>query len=205
MTSHDQRHVASHFDSIDLGNVIVPLMMLLEWCDAGDSTNIINWPKSHVTPHFSCLDLRNAVVPLTIPLASYSTKASSNYGTWLKKSCCTSFSLFWAKECNGTIHDAISIMWCLHWYKWHPVMPTQRADAAKSPVAPQFGHFDLSNEWYHWQCWWHHVMTRKHGVALHFDHLHLKNVMLPLMMPSASMMPMSMLMASYDKKVVYYI
>ena len=36
-----------------------------------------------------------------------------------KKSYCTSFQLSWPGKCNGSINDAINIMWCWHWYQGH--------------------------------------------------------------------------------------
>ena len=64
---------------------MLPLMMLLELCDIGDSDNDIKGPKSNVAPYFACLDVRNAVVPLTTLLASQYSFAGGSGVTRPKK------------------------------------------------------------------------------------------------------------------------
>ena len=108
MASHEQKsHVTPHFSFLDLRTAMVPLWKCQ--CDM----------KRHVAPHFYCLDLSNAMLPLTIPSVSHDADTSANYITCWKESCCTSFHLFWPKECNGAIYDAISIVWCWCWCQWH--------------------------------------------------------------------------------------
>ena len=86
-------------------------------------------------------------MPLTVALVS--CDADANVITWTKKSC-TSFLSSWPKECNGTINDAIGIMWYT---------------SARGITSP------------------------KMHVAHHFNCLDIRNVMVPLTIPSASCDP----------------
>ena len=77
----------------------------------------MQWAKRHVAPQFDCVVLRSEWCNWQWHLASGDTGV--NGIAWLKKSCCTSFWLSLPWKCIGSIHDAISIMWCWHWHQWH--------------------------------------------------------------------------------------
>ena len=72
---------------------------------------------SHVAFHFDSSDLGNEWYHWQWHLAS--DAAVANGITWFKKSYCTSLQLSWHGKCNGSINDAISIMWCWHWQQLH--------------------------------------------------------------------------------------
>ena len=128
-----------------------------------------------------------------------------------KKSFCTSFWLSGHTECNGSIDNAVSVMWCQCWCQW--------CHMTQSHVAIHFDHLDLRNAWVplashdaygsangmtspkkscspHFNCpdlrityvHWHHMMPnsmiKKSHVAPHFNCLYLRNGMVPLMMLS---------------------
>ena len=64
--SHDEKcHLASHFDHLDLRNVMMPLIM--------PSIELV---MSH--DHFDCLDLSSAVVHLTMASVSCDHKSGTN-------------------------------------------------------------------------------------------------------------------------------
>ena len=109
--------------------------------------------KSYVVPHFDILDLRNGIMPLVTPSASHDTNNTANDVTCPKESCCTSFESSWHKECNGTIDDAIGIIWpkmlCCIWFQlsWCMVCSFAIDDA-------------VGITWQQCQCQWHN-MTKK--------------------------------------------
>ena len=120
MVSHEQKKsCCTSFQSSWPKNGVVPFTRHLASCDANtDANSVYDW-KSHLAPHFYCLDLGNGVMPLVTPLASCVTDANTSVNTWPKRSGCTSFKLFLPKECDGTIDDAVGIVW--HWCQcqWH--------------------------------------------------------------------------------------
>ena len=119
------------FNCLYLRNTVMPFMMCLVSCDSDTNPSGIMWhqwhhlmlksvagvshdQKSHVTSNFDCLDLRNVMEMLRMLTASCDTNSSANGITWPEKLCCTSFLLFWPKECN----DAFGIKWHWHWDQW---------------------------------------------------------------------------------------
>ena len=74
-------------------------------------------------------------------------------------SCCTSFWLSLPKKCNGAIYYAIGVTWCWHQYQWHDLTPT---------LIPMV---------------W---LDQKSHAVPHFDCLDLRNLMMPLTVPSVS-------------------
>ena len=61
---HDQKgHIAPNFNFLNLGNAMVPLMMLALAQMAS------HHQESHVVPHFNYLDLRDAIMALMMLLA----------------------------------------------------------------------------------------------------------------------------------------
>ena len=108
-------HAVSHFDHLEIRNVMVSLTMTLASCDANVNASSVTQPRCHVVPCFSYLDLHNAVVPLMTFSTSCDVNTGSNSVTWPKRLHYTSFQSSWSKECSNTIDDVISIMWC----EWH--------------------------------------------------------------------------------------
>ena len=69
MASRDQKgHIVPHFDCLDQGYVMVPLMMPSALCDADLVSMTSHDQEHHVAPHFNGLDLRNAIMSLMILL-----------------------------------------------------------------------------------------------------------------------------------------
>ena len=111
MVSHDQKsHTASHFNHLDLRNAMVPLMTPSASLDATDIANSITWRKGHVAPHFDHQDLRNAMVALMMHWHHMTLRQQWHHMT--KKSCCTSFQFSGHNKWNGSIDNAVSMMWC---------------------------------------------------------------------------------------------
>ena len=132
---------------------VIPMAMLMALHDQ----------RGHVAPHFNCLDLRNSILLVKMPLASCDTDADTNSITWPKKSFCISDWLSEYKECNGTIANTVSIMWCWCWYQWHHI-------TTKVILAPHFNDLDLLNAvvpmndatdimWCWCQYKWHHIKS----------------------------------------------
>ena len=116
-------HMASHYQKVMLDLISIILMKGMQWCNWHNVTLTLASVASHgqkVMWHliFSCVDIRRAVVLLTKILASCDASASSNGFTWPSNPCCTSFWSCWPKEFNGSIDDAISIIWC-QWQWYH--------------------------------------------------------------------------------------
>ena len=143
--------------------------MLTASYDANNSANDMIWQESYAVLHFYHIDLRNAMMPLT----STDTDTGTNGITWPEDSVCDSLWSCGHKVCNGTIDNAISIMWCWCWCQWchmtkrwcctlfwsswpngainkslhHMVlMPVPMASYnQESHPAPHFYHLDLNN------------------------------------------------------------
>ena len=127
--------------------------------------NGITWLKIHVAPHFNHLDLRNTVVPFMTLLASCATDT-----------------------------NASGIMSC--WHQWHKVMLIPMlivSHIKKSHVAPNFLHHKIRNA----RVALTMLMTicdattsvtgikwLNSHVAAYFGCLDLRNVIVPLTMPS---------------------
>ena len=135
MAWHDQKYVTSHFDHLDWTNGILSQMMHLASCDTDTSINGITWPKIYVAHCFNFLDLMNTVVLLTMVLSSHDDDDSAINVKLLEKSYCISFWSSWTKKYNGTIDDAISVMWFQHWYHMN-----------KKHLATCLNHLDLANK-----------------------------------------------------------
>ena len=114
-----KHHIASHFNCIDLRNVMLPF--LYNW------HHLLQRPVSmashklecHVASFFNYLDLIDTVMPFTIPLASCDANTGAWCITWPKNQCCTSFWLPWLNKCSGAFDDAIGIPWWQCWCQWH--------------------------------------------------------------------------------------
>ena len=147
---HKMSHAAHHFSCLNLGNAVVPLMILLASCDTDASANGIKWPTSHVG--WNCT--------IFMPLASCEASASANSIKWSKEHVASHFIL--------TIYNANGITWpkksCCILFIYHPeltpavvslTMPsashaanasTQCSTRPKSHLVPHFNYLDLTNE-----------------------------------------------------------
>ena len=149
-------------------------------CNAWTGANCATWPKSHVAPHSSCLDLRNvAMLPLMILMVAWMKSHDQKF--------MLHFISFILTQCSGASHNAVSITRCKCLHQW--------CHMTKNPYCTSFwlswpkecsSAIDdaISVTWCWLQCQWHHI-TRSH-VALHFNHLELRNVMVSLTIPSVS-------------------
>ena len=68
---------SSHFNCLDLRNVMAPLTTLLASCDTDSNANGVRGQESDVS-HFNCPQLRNAMVQLMKLLVSHKTDANTN-------------------------------------------------------------------------------------------------------------------------------
>ena len=165
-------HVALHFD---IAKTMVSLMIPSEQCDTDTCVNGVTCQKSQVTLNVHCLNLTNGMTHLMIPLVSGYVYTDANCITWPKKSCCTSFSFCWLKECNSAIYDANGVTW------------------PKSHITPHFNHLYLSSGMVLLTMLWYHVMLtpivshdqKSHDLP-HFDHLDLRNTIVLMTMPPAT-------------------
>ena len=134
-----EKHIAPHFDHLDLRNAMMSLIMPLashvqkshlqliliiltfemqmdNWqchlASVDTSANVTPWPQSHIVPYFDCLDLGDTVVPLMMSSALCDADTGFNGTKWPRMSCCIKFQLSWPKVCNSAINDASSITWC---------------------------------------------------------------------------------------------
>ena len=146
-------------------------------------------PKSHVASNLEYLGLSNVVVPLMMLSVSCDGNTDANGVTWPRKTCCTSFWL-------SSLRNAIV----------HLVMPSAAHDVSANGVTWSF----CTSFWSSWpkECngaiedvnyicslHWHHVIpmpvpvashAQKSHDASHFSCLDLRNVMVPLLILSAS-------------------
>ena len=142
--------------------------------------------KKRAVPYFDHPDLRTTIVQLVMQFPS--CDASAYGGTWPRKSCCTSFQLSCAKECDAAINDAAGITWCWWQCQWC--------------YMTIFNYHDQDQmQCYHPWCLWHQMMmmlaqwhqhTQKSYVPPDFNNRNLTNVMLPLIT----------LLASYDTTII---
>ena len=125
------------------------------------------------------------MVPLMTLWASCDINASASSITWPKKSCCTTYWSSWPAECNGTIDDAVGIMWCQ--CQWQHM-------TKESHVTSHFYHLDLRNRIVSLMILWHYVtlvpasMTsndQKFYVVHCVNHLALMNAVVLLTMTLA--------------------
>ena len=89
--------------------------------DANVDVNGITWQKSHVAWYFCYFNVKNAVVSFMMLLAWHDTDNDANGIKYPTESCCTSFQLFWPKECSGAV---FGIRWCWFWCQWHHMAKT---------------------------------------------------------------------------------
>ena len=164
---HCQQHhmtescVAPYFDSLDLANTMVLLMMSLASCDVDADANSITWQKSHVKPCSEHLDVMSTVVLLTMPMSLCDIVAGISGVIWLMKSYCKWFWSFSPNECSDTIDDAISIMCCQ--CQWHHMMKKSCCTSFQSSWCNKCsGAVDdtIGITWCWHKCQWHY-MTRK--------------------------------------------
>ena len=108
------------------------MITLLASCDTSTNANSVNSQKNDVASHFNSCDLRNPMLPSVTILASYDTGANTNIIKWPE---------------NTMLHLISVSLTC-------------------------------TMQWYHWWCWWHHVIPvqvslpsnyQKFHVASHFD------------------------------------
>ena len=181
-----ESHVVSHFEYLELRNVMVQFMMASASHDGDTGTNGITWPKCHVSPHFNCLDPKNAMLPLMMQL----------HYMMLMPAPITSDTLLKSHVAPHFNHLDLGMQWCNLWHHWHHVISLLVQMAyynQESHVAPHFRHLDLRNAIV--ALMMPVYMTsydQKSHVASHFDHLDLRDAVVPLMMPAP--------MASHDQK-----
>ena len=108
-----KRHVASHFNHLDLTNVVMLLMIPLVWHHAG--ANGITWPKNDIF-NFDHLDPTSGLFSLMTLLASYDIDTSINGITWPKMLCCTLLQWSLPNIFSDVIDNATGIMW--FWYQY---------------------------------------------------------------------------------------
>ena len=126
--------VAPMFDHLDLGNVLVTFIMWSISYDTDIGVTDVTWPK--VMLHLILIILTQKCSGTT-----HDTIGVIQYWHWCqwhhmtKNSCHISLWLSWPMECNSTIYNAISIMWC----------QCQRCHMTRSHVAPHFNCLDLRN------------------------------------------------------------
>ena len=138
------KYITSHqiLIILDQRNAVVVLMMPLVSNDADSGASGITWPKSccisfwsswhntmwhcyqhqwhHMTKKLqsmfqsSCPNLCSCFADNTTDMAWYWCKCQQ--GQMTEKACYISFQLSWTNKCNDVIDDAISVMWCWHWY-----------------------------------------------------------------------------------------
>ena len=94
-----------------------------------------------------------------------------------KRSCCTSFWSSFPREFNGAIYNAI----CIIWPKRSCFMSFQ-SPRSKEFSGAIYDAIGIIYCWYWCQC----CRMTKSNVAPHFDHLDLKNSVVPFMIPLAS-------------------
>ena len=87
-TINQKSHIATLFDHLDPGNVMVPLTMLLTIHYANDSTSGITRQTVMLHLILIVIDLKNAVVPLMMPSVSHNSNTDI---TLPKRSFCTFF------------------------------------------------------------------------------------------------------------------
>ena len=76
----------------------------------------MNYMTKKVISHFTFLNRKrecnrtidNAVSMMLIPMVTHD-----------QKSCCTSFWVYWPKDCSGAITSAVCITWCWCQCRWH--------------------------------------------------------------------------------------
>ena len=210
----ERSHLVSHFNCLSVRNEMLPLMMLLAWCNKNTSANVIKWLKSHVSSHFSCLGLRNSMVLILMPLASCDANISANVAlhfdylavvllmmpltfhytdagiiciTWPN---CHVTPLFWWSWPN-------QMVWCHWWHCWYHVKLTLASIALNDQkwyVAHCFNCLDQMNTvvLLKRQLASHDVdanakcQTTENHYATHFNNLELINPMVLMMMPLMS-------------------
>ena len=145
---------------------------------------VLHDQKCHATSNFNHLDLKNTVVLFMMPLVSHDMKVSASGVKWHKRSYKAPFWSFWPKECIGAIDDDICVTWC--WCQWHHMIKKAMLHLISISLT-------AGMQWCHWQHYWDDTNADAYGflwpkshVALHFDHLDLRNAMLQLMMLSTS-------------------
>ena len=119
-----------------------------------------------------------------LPLISHYANAGANVIRWPKKSCYISFWSSWTTICSGAIDDAISVMWCQHWYNITKEVMLHLVSIILT----------MQTKYCPCQCHQCHVLLAlalmasqnpKSHVIPSFNCLHLMNKMVPLMIPLA--------------------
>ena len=135
------------------------------------------------------------MVTLRVLTASCDANTSCNDMAWQEKSCCTSF----LSSCPKEFYDAIAIKWHYHWHKWHYIKKKLCFNSLWS-----YGHKEcngaIANAISITCCCTSCVTWPKSHVALHFDHLDVRSVVVPLTSCLHYMMLIAVLMASYDQR-----
>ena len=108
---HDQKsHIATHFNYLDLRNGMVSLVVSLASCDAHASANGVTWLRIMLHCMWTSRP-KEYNVWLVMLLASCDGDTNASAITCQRSHiACHLIVLTW--ECNSSLHDPISIMWC---------------------------------------------------------------------------------------------
>ena len=107
-----ESHFSSHFDQLELTNVVVLLVMSSVLCNMNTD---ITWPKNNLSPCFNHVGLANKMVPLIMPSVSCDAHPGPNSITWPQESCDTLFQLSSPNGQGDAIENTV-ITWQHYWF-----------------------------------------------------------------------------------------